>query len=552
MGRYYEHMGRKYDALFSTYCEDNGIDEENIKDELNEPAGDCLLVDFDEDFPYSDDIQDDELARKEFVLEIIKQCTDPSVAFVPVYQFDEGMFEIKQTDIEQVKQLYREQCPIIWNSGMKEDGGFINIVAVGLKNNMDYLQHLVDDYSRDRISRAERTPNWTEAEWSGKHKHFDFLKTLKAKPFNEKEKDLAVDKRVPFNKVALTAVSSFGKRCTPKLMFAPMRLIDDSLERTVQYIDAAVTFVSNLLRTATKEQMAICPFQLDVCVASGKPSAVDHKVDEDSGNEDSDGDGDDDDESDYDESTYFDVLGDIKGKLDHNKLRYASVQVSQQGDNARMLENLYKAFTAQHKERRGDQESFLHRRRMVTFIDRRGKGMANADDDDDGDEKSASDKVWLFEPPSDCARIPDNAVPEWFINASRTTLLPHFEYRLQSDLSKEERIEVAMNKKRTEMSEGAMATKQNVNTSFHCFGSLLTLSFYAKSADVVKCYLYWQGQIIRFFPEDVRTVLPRIFDMTKRGNAEFLKNSDEVEEHIRSMRRGLSDKEFKGFQMSYR
>ena len=68
----------------------------------------------------------------------------------------------------------------------------------------------------------------------------------------------------------------------------------------------------------------------------------------------------------------------------------------------------------------------------------------------------------------------------------------------------------------------AMATNQNVSASFSCFGSLLTFSFVAKSPTVVKCYLYWNGQGMRFFPEDIRTVLPKIFDLDSHGNREFL------------------------------
>merc|ERR1712087_386110 len=368
------------------------------------------------------------------------------------------------------------------------------------------------------------------------------------------DEEVAVDSRVPFNKVATTAVSSFGKRGTPKLLFSPMKLIDDSLEHTVQYMNAAVRFVSNLVTTATKSNLSICPFQLDMSLASGQPTLVENEVDDDpDGNESGDEDDDDDDDFDFEEDQmFFDVVGDIKGKLEHNKLRYIHKSKVAEREKARMLEGLYKGFLKQHrlKETRGDkdQESFLHRRRMVAFVDRR-KGKAAVGDDEKSEVKG--DDVWLFEPPSDCSEIPDNPVPEWFINASRTTLLPHLEYRVQSELSQEERDELATAKKTTELEEKAMATKQNVCSSFHCFGSVLTLSLYVKSQDVVKCYLYWHGRVIRFFPEDIRTTMTKIFDLKKHGNEAFLK-SEKLDGHIDSMKRGLRDEEFKGFQVSYR
>ena len=147
-------------------------------------------------------------------------------------------------------------------------------------------------------------------------------------------------------------------------------------------------------------------------------------------------------------------------------------------------------FLAQYKlkETRGDndQELFLCRRRMVAFVDRRSAAKSGHESYD----------AWLFEPPSDCNEIPDNAVPEWFINASQTTLLPHFGYRMA-------RSYLLLEAK-------AMANKKNVSS--HFFGSLLTLSFFFKSPDVVKCYLYWHGS------EDIRTTLTKIFDLEKCDN----------------------------------
>ena len=205
---------------------------------------------------------------------------------------------------------------------------------------------------------------------------------------------------------------------------------------------------------------------------------------------------------------------------------------------------MYKAFLARYrlKEtcRDNEQESFLHRRRMIAFIDRRSAAKGG----------HTSYDAWLYEPPKDCNEIPDNAVPEWFINASRTTLLPQLGYRVQSELSQDERAAFAMKNHSAELEAEAMATKQNVSSSFHCVGSLLTLSFYVKSADVVKCYIFWHDLGIRFMPEDIRTTLLRIFDLERHGNREFLQNDEILAGFIESMRRGLRDEEFKAFQMS--
>merc|ERR1712129_179922 len=92
---------------------------------------------------------------------------------------------------------------------------------------------------------------------------------------------------------------------------------------------------------------------------------------------------------------------------------------------------------------------------------------------------------------------------------------------------------------------------RNVCATTHCSGALLTMSFFVKSPTVIKCYLWWNGQGIRFFPEDITTTMAKIFDLDKHGNREFLENEQLVTEYIESMQRVLRDNEFKGFQLSY-
>ena len=50
-----------------------------------------------------------------------------------------------------IKTLYETQCPSIYNQGMGVDNGLLQVIAVGRQNGLDYLQHLVDVYDRDRV-----------------------------------------------------------------------------------------------------------------------------------------------------------------------------------------------------------------------------------------------------------------------------------------------------------------------------------------------------------------------------------------------------------------
>ena len=84
--KYYQLLGREYDALFFMFCDENGLDDEGLAEDLDLAGKEleaCLVVDFiDDDFPLRDEIAD-ELERKQFILDIIIRCTNPSATFKP-------------------------------------------------------------------------------------------------------------------------------------------------------------------------------------------------------------------------------------------------------------------------------------------------------------------------------------------------------------------------------------------------------------------------------------------------------------------------------------
>merc|ERR1712129_228895 len=50
-----------------------------------------------------------------------------------------------------------------------------------------------------------------------------------------------------------------------------------------------------------------------------------------------------------------------------------------------------------------------------------------------------------------------------------------------------------------------------LNTGSTCDGKMLTFSFHAEAEDNIRCYMYSNGQMMRFMPKDILTVLPRFF-----------------------------------------
>ena len=85
----------------------------------------------------------------------------------------------------------------------------------------------------------------------------------------------------------------------------------------------------------------------------------------------------------------------------------------------------------------------------------------------------------------------------------------------------------------------------------HCNSALLTLSFVVKSQKVIKCYLFHGGGFIRFFPQDIKTVFPTIFNMDHGANREFIENNRDLDNLIKKMSDEVIDEEFSKFQQNY-
>ena len=188
-----------------------------------------------------------------------------------------------------------------------------------------------------------------------------------------------------------------------------------------------------------------------------------------------------------------------------------------------------------------------------------------------GDPNALND-VFLYEPPK-CARdIPRDAVPECYIELSRICTLPDLQFierrereRKEKEMAAKRAKEKAQGKgKKTEIEEMKesedskpngpdessaefVAKYKNVNTQTAAKGSIMTLSFHVKKDNVIKLYLYWNGQCIRFMPEDVRDLLPVLFNMNYRDNAEWIRREG-VDRYINELKDMMVDVEFAYFQ----
>ena len=235
-----------------------------------------------------------------------------------------------------------------------------------------------------------------------------------------------------------SAATSFSKRCFPELILPPAVVIDDSLEDTVRYI---VTIWSVLRSVIHVSRQALFPFQLDLCIVFKKPVSVDNDDEEaDDGVEDS-------------EAYFVDCVADIQAKLEANELQYSWALDTSERPLQRHIRSLFQEFKNDFIYK----EEFMHRKRFIMMLDRRNRV-------DDA-------KIWFYEPPKDCRDIPSDAVPEWFLSASRTCLLPP-----------------ADPKGYCNSKDTGLSSTGNIGSTTSCGSALMTLSFHMLSSDAIKCY----------------------------------------------------------------
>eukprot|EP01084_Bolivina_argentea_P289808 497728_1 len=195
---YYRLQHKPYNALFSRYCIQNGIDDSRLDEELKHGVNSTLVY-FDDDFSCNNHYDQEAkifAAIKTFV-------ANPDILSFRIPEINRTFFEITEQEVQETKQLYKVQCPKIYNCGMEKDQAFLILLTVGRKNNFEYVQYLVDDYSRDKVTHIQE--EWNLSKWIHNHPHFELLKKIKYKVLN---------KSTPYE-LAVNAVSSFCKICCP-------------------------------------------------------------------------------------------------------------------------------------------------------------------------------------------------------------------------------------------------------------------------------------------------------------------------------------------------
>lgn len=310
--------------------------------------------------------------------------------------------------------------------------------------------------------------------------------------------------------VPFSAVDCYHNRIAKRFDFGPQRKIYNSMEIAVEYIVNHINFVHSKLGDIDADHNAVAIFQVDLCLVTGPTRSESNDVEQWQYDED-DGDvigyddgGDDDDEKGNDP-------GDIGVGLKGMGIPYCFVK---HGDGNHE-DNHIVSRLAMHRhgfvKLSGDSDkaigshSFIYQKRVVLTADLRDiQGM------DPGQREG--EHAWMYLPGGNGPIIPLNPVPEWGVASTLNMIVP------------------------------------GIGANMDCGGSLLTLSVQVWQKDVVKAYLFWNGKVMRFMPEDIRTVLPIIFNMDYPGNREFAESDEAMNAYVERIRDTLIDVEFDRFR----
>eukprot|EP00484_Ammonia_sp_Unknown_P029668 CAMPEP_0197043950 /NCGR_PEP_ID=MMETSP1384-20130603/20119_1 /TAXON_ID=29189 /ORGANISM="Ammonia sp." /LENGTH=535 /DNA_ID=CAMNT_0042475327 /DNA_START=35 /DNA_END=1642 /DNA_ORIENTATION=+ len=489
-------VGQRYPAAVAKFCTNYYVqetfDEDGVRDDINdcdyEQGGDSSAV-------------IDALAESEFKASFASTAQQKTIARIlknaianpPKFPDDDakeasfnGLEDLKWTlqksEPKAAKDIMQQSCPGKFETD--KDQAFMDVLAVGKKNNVPMMIWLFDTYSRYRLNQFYLNGQVVQTlDFHSKYHLFRWLQTKSKRLVPKLE----------------SAISSFERRLCPTVSLTkPVSLIEDDINKYADYFIAMQEAVSSLVKN---QELGAAPCQIDLWII---PKGVCSGIDDE----------DDPDEEDPDDDVVVDRVGKLKYRLDANKYKYSMFTVDQPtvaGIKRSFVHNLQEVLKKEGRNQR-----------CIVYVDRRDENgfdkMAdaeflkyvqsnygqNADDDaKDAKDKGAAgkDRVYVVQPAEETYRV----LPTQFrsvagINMSSSCMLPH--------IKQEEGLK---NAKRNQ----PFGAKDDLN------GYQFTLSWHVESEDVIRCYWYTpMGQVTRLFPGDIARLWPMQFHKFNKLNKE--------------------------------
>merc|ERR1712062_287460 len=198
------------------------------------------------------------------------------------------------------------------------------------------------------------------------------------------------------------------------------------------------------------------------------------------------------------------LLKNVKDKLVKNGCKYikktAPKDINERGP--RFLMKIFNEFCENLEV-----ESYPRKHRFCLLYDRRQK----------------EETILMFEPGKKCNVMPKQHVSDWYFNAGKECVIPCYKN-----------------------SENVSGDTMSVDKA--CGGETITISFHVESSSCIRMYLFWNGVYIRIvYPNDLKTILPTMFDEKYGKNENYLK-SEKFELDLKNIK--VKDDDFTAFYNS--
>eukprot|EP01084_Bolivina_argentea_P245334 410778_1 len=597
----------KGQGKFQLWTDENGMDSDAIIEELETAdANDSILTDIDDDFPLENNTN-----REQQIFDIIKKCLkNENAAFYKVKPFPDlnnEFFDIEEKTVINTKQLYSNQCASIMNSGMLNDTGLFNVITIGRKNGFpSYMQHLTDTFSRDRLSYyyqykdSKQFASALDAMTWAHEKNSPIFRNID----DEKQRTQH-----------MAAIQSYYARLVPKLMFTNYTKIQDSIEQTARYITSAALFVHELSKTqkmfpfhiditigykkARIEEKQIKPDNDDDDDELDEKKAADTEFFDCIGNVKDKLDSNNlayvereiDESKDQEQYTlgasgraFKYVFEDLKHKLQIKDFPHGrrlcgfvdrrgndphkdTILMYEPPDNCKYIphDNVSLWYLAASRSsvipNKGYDGDLVDATNAVALqvckiiMDRHRQNGVEVKESDyactlaKGNGKMMIDNGMEFDLIVKVKRRYYKIIVQRMNVPSMKYILKNNSVEIVDFNKNDERVEI----EQMEIKSKEKLLMQNIKSNDHCKGGMLTISFHAIQQDEIKCYLYFNGQVTRFFPEtDIKDLLPVFFDEEYDKDNETWAQGDDVKRYMTQLNGTIRDHEFEAFYEKYK
>ena len=526
---YYLAFGRKYDFnKFKEYLESNGIDEQDVIDEfLNIEFTECglELIDIDENFPFQNYPQNDEEKNYEIfqvirhgfkygnsypvklsfnlikMREFLRYCYingQPPKPLMKINEFDLSILTNKNKQkktIKKAQKMIEIQTNKIFYQNVLNDIQYITIFSVGYNHgNYNFLLYIMDSFQREKI--------------------FQFIennKQIDIKQWIETNKILKNEKKIKVNTQFLCCALRGNIRHYRKtlILYPEVKIYDDIIIIS-KYIISFSQFVYKYL---LKYKGYTTPISIDCMIAVYDCKRYENISDNNNKQH----------NATMSEDLNFDKrnnIGNIKNKLTAEHCVWVSDLIEDPSQINDKIGFCFEKFKQRMHQTRNCDKHYPTNRRFCIFIDRR-KGHNNL----------GFDEIIIYSPPNNCNIIPKNHIPQSISVMSNECLIPYIGYN-QGEIKNPTPYNINKH------------VFSKISTDTHCQGGLLTFCFHCESVEEIRLYMYWYGQSLRFYPQDINDILPIIFDKNYKLNKNF---KDSI--HAKSMINGIfiNDKYFEHF-----